>query len=236
MAPWTHVPTSLARHARRHVSALRLERALARGGSYRDAVARAGKLHFDGRSFLVQAPEEILWLLDRVGEARPRRVVEIGTAHGGTLYLWSLVAAPDSVLVAVDSTPLGRLGRWEALARLCRSFARERQRVELVFGAPSQSDATRRRVEAALGGEPVDFLFIDGDHSYGGVRADFELYSPLVRPGGMVAFHDIAPRVDAGTGVPRFWEELSATHEVDQVVASTEPSFGIGILRVPGAA
>ena len=38
--------------------------------------------------------------------------------------------------------------------------------------------------------EPVGLLFIDGDHSYEGVRADFEAWSPRVAPGGVIAFHD----------------------------------------------
>jgi len=42
-----------------------------------------------------------------------------------------------------------------------------------------------------LNGEPLDFLFIDGDHTYEGVKRDFEMYSPLVRNGGIIAFHDI---------------------------------------------
>jgi predicted O-methyltransferase YrrM len=36
----------------------------------------------------------------------------------------------------------------------------------------------------------IDVLFIDGDHSYGGVVKDFELYSPLVKNGGYVIFDD----------------------------------------------
>ena len=37
----------------------------------------------------------------------------------------------------------------------------------------------------------IDFLFIDGDHSYKGVTTDFRLYSPLVKDYGNIAFHDI---------------------------------------------
>lgn len=36
----------------------------------------------------------------------------------------------------------------------------------------------------------VDFLFIDGDHNYDGVKLDWDLYSPLLSPGAIVAFHD----------------------------------------------
>jgi len=41
-------------------------------------------------------------------------------------------------------------------------------------------------VKKILAGRQVDFLFIDGDHSYEGVKKDFEMYSSLVRKGGVV--------------------------------------------------
>ena len=36
----------------------------------------------------------------------------------------------------------------------------------------------------------IDYLFIDGDHSYQGVKTDWDLYSPFLKPGSIVAFHD----------------------------------------------
>jgi cephalosporin hydroxylase len=36
----------------------------------------------------------------------------------------------------------------------------------------------------------VDFLWIDGDHTYEGCKADYENYSPLVVPGGLIGIHD----------------------------------------------
>ena len=41
-----------------------------------------------------------------------------------------------------------------------------------------------------LAGEPVDLLFIDGDHSYSGEMADYRAYEPFVRAGGIIALHD----------------------------------------------
>lgn len=38
-----------------------------------------------------------------------------------------------------------------------------------------------------------DFLFIDGDHSYDGVKKDILRYVPLVNVGGYICFHDFAP-------------------------------------------
>jgi len=58
-----------------------------------------------------------------------------------------------------------------------------------------------------------DLIFIDGDHSYEGVKIDFELYKELLSNRGVILFHDIDPNHispgDAGGGeVLKFWEEL----------------------------
>jgi len=54
---------------------------------------------------------------------------------------------------------------------------------------------------------PIDFLFIDGDHTYAGVRQDWEQYSPLVRSGGLIASHDEAMNYQ-DTHVAQFWNEI----------------------------
>jgi predicted O-methyltransferase YrrM len=47
-------------------------------------------------------------------------------------------------------------------------------------------------VELARTAPAVDLLFLDGDHSYEACLRDWQLYSQLLRPGSLVAFHDIA--------------------------------------------
>ena len=39
----------------------------------------------------------------------------------------------------------------------------------------------------------VDFVFIDAEHTYEGVRDDIIAWSPKVRPGGIIAGHDYTP-------------------------------------------
>jgi predicted O-methyltransferase YrrM len=43
--------------------------------------------------------------------------------------------------------------------------------------------------------EPLELLFVDGDHSYEGAKADYERWRTFVRPGGHLLFHDA---VDTG--------------------------------------
>lgn len=52
--------------------------------------------------------------------------------------------------------------------------------------------------------EPIDVLFIDGDHSYDAVKADYERHAPNVKDDGIILFHD--PCSDEGT--ERFCEEI----------------------------
>jgi predicted O-methyltransferase YrrM len=114
--------------------------------------------------------------------------------------------------------------------RLYRGFARDRQRLEIVRDN-SHDTRTMERIRQLLGGRRLDLLFIDGDHSYQGAKTDFELYSPLVSPEGVVAFHDIAPGPSSG-GVPQLWQELKQTRLATEFVADwKQGGFGIGMIQ-----
>lgn len=184
-----------------------------------------------------QKENEILALLSRLRPLAPRRLLEIGTAAGGTLLLFSRVAAPDALLVSIDKPEGGFGGGYNLLrSRLYRSFARSEQRIVLIRG-DSHSQATRRRLAAALAGEQLDFLLIDGDHSAAGARQDFDEYAPFVRAGGLIAFHDIRPDERGWSGeVHRVWAELAARYQGEELVDQSGPSgYGIGLLRWPGS-
>lgn len=56
----------------------------------------------------------------------------------------------------------------------------------LIFGDSRQDETLGRSRQLA----PFDLLFIDGDHGYREVASDYLRYKPLVKSGGIVAFHD----------------------------------------------
>jgi hypothetical protein len=80
-----------------------------------------------------------------------------------------------------------------------------------------------------LASRPIDFLYIDADHTYPGVSADFDNYSRFVRPGGLIAFHDILSP-DPDYGVPRFWREVSVKYPSVEFIGGPESTMGIGVL------
>jgi predicted O-methyltransferase YrrM len=207
-------------------------RSLAHELSFDEAYDYAGR-HIG----ITQQYEEIrrLWLLVR--EMRPRTVVEIGLDEGGTLFLWTRAAASDAWLTSIDTRPPGKLGGWSPFQLSRRSFACERQRLHLLLGCDSHSPATVRRVGSLLEGAGLDFLFIDGDHSYEGVRHDFELYAPFVRRGGLIAFHDVFPAARIGNasapndGVVQFWREIESAYETQLFTSRSPGGFGIGVMH-----
>jgi predicted O-methyltransferase YrrM len=190
----------------------------------------------------LQLPSELAAFVAEARALAPRTVLEIGTALGGTFCALAWAAADDATLISIDLRH-GDFGggypRWRA--PLYRSFARASQRIVLLRGN-SHDGETLDAVKTALGGNPIDVLFIDGDHTYEGVRADFTTYSQLVSPGGLIGLHDIVPedarqfpgvRVQAG-GVPGYWNELRESHEHLELVEDwNQGAFGIGAVRVP---
>ena len=208
---------------------IRAARAVAPDADFDEALAFAREIG------ITQQREEIHWLFELVRAARPRAVLEIGLDEGGTLFLWTRAAALDARLVAIDTRPTGPFGLRSPFPLARRGFAHSQQRVDLVMPADSHDPETRAHVESLLEGRPLDFLFIDGDHSREGVWADFELYSPLVRPGGLIAFHDVSEHTyPAVEGVMQFWREFTREHETEERVLGDAPGYGIGVYRVPG--
>lgn len=125
-------------------------------------------------SHIHQDPEELWWLIDKLSGRYISRILEIGAAHGGTLLFWQAMA---STVVSVDKKTL------EGGIDTSRFPS-----VEFIVG-DSHDAATRLAVEDYL---PFDFLFIDGDHSYEGCLQDWKDYRKVVKPGGIVAFHDVS--------------------------------------------
>ena len=174
----------------------------------------------------IQNRREILALLRILKQASPKRILEIGTASGGTLFLFTRVAAADAQLVSID-LPGGPGGGGYPPSKipLYREFPLSGQRLELIRD-DSHDPALVPVVADLFGGLGIDFLFIDGDHSYDGVKRDFEMYGPLVNPSGLIAFHDI----DYCPDVRRFWDEVKVGRRFEEIRGDDGQSFGIGLI------
>jgi cephalosporin hydroxylase len=201
-------------------------------------IARKGPIHdpkamFDymaranfGVLSAIQNRDELMPVLEVIKAAAPSTVLEIGTANGGTLFVLTRVAASDATIVSLD-LPGGDWGGGYSEKRipLYEAFALPGQRLHLLREDSHKREALEH-VKQAFAGRTIDFLFVDGDHSYEGVRSDFDMYAPLVTPGGYVAFHDIAYT----DGVTRLWNEVKPGFaQTREFVAKSGQAFGIGL-------
>jgi len=179
-----------------------------------------------------QIKSEILGLLEILAKIKPKVFLEVGTANGGTLFLFSRVASKDGTMISVD-LPRGKFGggypKWRE--SLYNSFTLSEQKLFLLR-MDSHKEETLKQVKAILGMTKLDFLFIDGDHTYEGVKKDFEMYSVLVKQEGIIAFHDIVPGSGENVGgVPKFWEKIRAQYSGKEIVEDWgQGGYGIGIL------
>lgn len=179
---------------------------------------------------ICQLASEFEPVLDLYRAERPRRVLEIGTASGGTLYHWLQNAEPDTRIVTVDLP----LPDYESSEHLYGDWTPDG--VDLVPLRGNSHDPQTIATCRLLG--PYQWLFIDGSHRYPDARQDWDDYMPLIEPGGLVLLHDISLKrtYDDGTeaGVWKLWREIQLesywTREIRADVRLTE--YGIGVVRV----
>jgi predicted O-methyltransferase YrrM len=200
-------------------------------GSPRDWwLARQSVVHHGA----IQHVDELAEFAGIVRKMQPRSVLEIGTAQGGVFWLFCKISAPDATLISLDLPPSDRHSGGQPVFVDLDRMKKSGQRVKKVLG-DSHDLATLQNVRSILAGQPLDLLLIDGDHTYAGVRRDYEMYGALVRSGGIIAFHDIIQTDWEGCKVDLLWHELQhdALLETRSIVRPYQSTFGgIGLLTV----
>lgn len=131
-----------------------------------------------------ETPDEQHWLFEYAANVPYTGfIVEIGAEYGMSASLFCKGAKPSVSITSVDLFPGDMLDKHLANLKEAGFAGRTKQ----VKGS-SQQALTVEKVMVPT----IDLLFIDGDHSYSGVVKDIALWTPLVKPGGVVAFHDCA--------------------------------------------
>jgi predicted O-methyltransferase YrrM len=212
----------------------KLKRSLKRSKDEDFTPSKILELLFSNEFSLIQPWQfkgEFLNLLTQYHSSKPGFVMEIGTANGGTLFAHCKLAAKKATIISID-LPGGKFGGgypdWKI--PLYQEFARTGQHLHLIR-ASSHEQATLSQVKKLTGANELDYLLIDGDHTYEGVKKDYELYSPFVRKGGMIVFHDIATHPSSTCKVDVFWNEIKTTSEYKEYIDDLKQGkFGIGVL------
>jgi len=180
-----------------------------------------------------QLKNEIYLLIEILALKKPKTILEIGTSNGGSLFLISKFCPKNSTIISID-LPDGKFGgeffpEWKN--SFYESFASDQQKIHLIR-SNSHDESTKNIVKDILKEKKLDFLLIDGDHSYSGVKKDFEMYNSLLSENGIIVFHDICngPLENVGE-VPKFWKEIKFEHDVFEIIDSDNTmGYGLGFM------
>lgn len=174
----------------------------------------------------------------------PRKVVEIGSYIGvSTLWIASAMQeyrdAYHSQLHCIDIFPDHTHNPWHPGKSLIDPYAFVSANVE-ACGFSEFVTLHKGRSEQVIdqliadGLAPVDFVFIDGDHTPEGCLRDFQKIAPYVTAGGYILFHDVFPEF-CGVDGPAYTLSHYIKHSPDYEYCNlyTAPlNFGFAIVRV----
>jgi hypothetical protein len=165
-------------------------------------------------------------------ELNCKNVLEIGSYYGGTFFVLCKLSKFEGKKISIDypfyDGQADQMRQRNTQAHM-RTFA---DNVHIITG-DSHADSTLDSLKTILNGEELDFIFIDGDHSYEGVKKDFEMYTPFLKEGGYVGFHDVNDTTrlrELGCYVGRFWNELQSDKKIEFNTHGT--AMGIGVARI----
>ena len=123
----------------------------------------------------IQHVDELTAFAKIVRPQQPKRVLEIGTAQGGMFWLLCRLAAQDGILISLDLPSNERFSGGNQQTLDLAALKSAGQTVHSILGN-SHSPEMPNRIRNILNGKFLDLLFIDGDHTYGGVRSDYQMY------------------------------------------------------------
>lgn len=174
-----------------------------------------------------QYPNQFSKYLNYIHEIMPvvNTYVEIGVAAGGTFIFTNEVLKPKKSYAVDISKVIGKPAGFEDVSSpydgILKKYIDENENTSFIHGT---SDDVKKQVR-----EDIDILFIDGDHSYEGVKRDFYTLKDNAK---IFVFHDIVNY--KCPGVIRFWNEIKHTGNykefTDQYESVQGVYLGIGVL------
>lgn len=175
---------------------------------------------------VMQNESEFKSLLHIYRKLNPIYTVEIGSRKGGTLWYWLRYAQRGAHIISVDCGP----DCWEYLKfdkKVWQRWVRPGTELHTIIGYSEDRKIIKQVRDIC---PHIDFLFIDGDHTYKSVKRDYKNYGSMVRVGGVIAIHDIIENVTRPNyGVHLFYDELKKTGIKTREFVESPGQVGRGI-------
>lgn len=156
----------------------------------------------------------VLFLYELVSELRAENVLEIGFRQA---------QSTRTILSALKHNNFGKL------TTISIDLPDKNGRVQddlLGYWRPISSDSHDTCCLDIIDDRLFQVILIDGDHSYEGVKQDFNDYKELLDVGGYIIFHDV---LNMSCGVPKFWNKVKNNKKYESLTLNY--GAGMGVLR-----
>jgi predicted O-methyltransferase YrrM len=155
---------------------------------------------------------DMLYVCAMARHLRARRVFEFGTYLGRTTYHLALGQHVEQV-ITLDLSPAGAYPADLKIGRAVRAVHERGLQGHFYRGTDAagrivQLHGDSRTFDYGPYAGRMDFVFVDGGHTYDLVANDTERALALIRPGGVIVWHDFAPK---GRDVARLARQLART-------------------------
>ncbi len=175
------------------------------------------------------APGQEKFLHNKVRSLPPNAsILEIGSFQGRSTVAMAYACVGTKRQIHCVDTFCGNPGIMGTTAWFMHIFRGNLRRWGLDTYINIHQGYSHPVVRAMPDQEMFDFAFIDASHEYADVLLDFELVYPRIKPGGYIAFHDVAP---GWPGSWRVWEQtgkpLLDSHEVCDTLTCGRKRAGI---------
>lgn len=160
-------------------------------------------------------------LYDNAMAIEAKSILEIGCMDGcSSMVFGEVVKQTGGHLYCIEPFPKGR-------------WAANMERLGLLPYA-TQIQGRSPWIIPEIIRQPIDFLFIDGDHRTRWTIVDYHYWEPFVRPGGLTAFHDWTGAKGVGAWVQRaVGIILEDDLELEEVARSESSNRGVILFRKP---
>jgi len=141
-----------------------------------------------------QTKEEMWAVIECLNTINPKNIMEIGVQFGESSNIWAQYCLDNNgmffgieILTERIKSNLPNLGNPSLL--------------KYIFKGNSKDENIINQVKTILGENLFDFIFVDGGHDVDDVYQDIKNYAPLLRSGGIIAFHDYRKGLSVDQGI-----------------------------------
>lgn len=165
-----------------------------------------------------------------LNQHRPVICVELGTFQGASaIPVARSIARWGGVLTCIDTWSediykAGPMSLW-MLATCARNIA-EAGITNVRYMPSTTGEAAKSWTE------PLDYLYVDADHSYEAVQADLAAWVPHMKPGGLILGDDYGN--SSFPGVKSAWDEFESAHRLNLTRYQSDPPHADGVQLIYG--